>query len=351
MTLHPGPRPTAPTDPHPDPDAELAVARDPGGRVVALTGDGVRHRRRDAEGGWTMVDDPAGATALRQDEERTELLRDGLLLAQHRLRGAEEWTLPGTPGTVRIERDADGEVRGVLVGGRVAAARADGESTRVLRWASGDVGHGPDGLHAVGRSGGRRDWAAAREGDRLSLGRDRYRFDAQGRVVEHRHPETGRTGYVFAGSELVAVEAPSGRVELLHGADGRVRVRRDPDGRTTYGYDAERPPDPRDPARRHPATGLGRAGPAGGRGRRHGLVGPVRLRRVRPPRPPDRDRRRDRNRPAAATSGWSTATCRAGCGRSPTPAAGRCAPSSGTGTSASPPSPARPGRRPRTRCT
>ena len=113
--------------------SELTVTRDAAGRVVKLTGDGVRHRRREAPGGWTLVDDAAGATALRQDEERTELLRDGLLLAQHRMRGAEEWTLPGTPGPVRIERDAEGEVRAVLVGGRMAATRADGATARVLR--------------------------------------------------------------------------------------------------------------------------------------------------------------------------------------------------------------------------
>lgn len=237
MSLHPGPRPTAPADPYLHPDQDLTVARDPAGRVVELAGDGVRHGRRDAPGGWTVVDDPAGATALRQDEERTELLRDGLLLAQHRMRGAEEWTLPGTPEPVRIERDSEGEVRTVLVGGRIAAARADGATTRVLRWATGDVGTGPDGLHAAGRSGGGQEWAAGRDDDGLRLGRDHYRFDAQGRVVEHRHPETGRTGYVFAGHELAAVESPTGRLELLHGPDGRVRVRRDPDGRTTYGYD------------------------------------------------------------------------------------------------------------------
>ena len=235
MSLHPGLRPTAPADPYPE--AALTVTREPAGQVVELAGDGVRHRRREAPGGWTLVDDAAGATALRQDEERTELLRDGLLLAQHRARGAEEWTLPGTPEPVRIERDAEGEDSAVLVGGRVAAARADVATARVLRWASGDVGHGPDGLHAAGRSGVHREWAAGRDGDGLRLGRDHYRFDTQGRVVEHRHPETGRTGYVFAGRELAAVESPTGRVELLHGPDDRIRVRRDPDGRTTYGYD------------------------------------------------------------------------------------------------------------------
>ena len=216
---------------------ELTVVRDGGGRVTALEGDGVRHHRQDAEGGWTVVDDPAGATALRQDEDRTELRRGRHLLAWHRLRDTEEWTVPGTPGPVRIERDAEGEVSRVLLAGRVIATRADGATTRVLRWASGDVGHGPQGLHAAGRTGTRQDWEARRGDGTLELGRDAYRFDAAGRVVEHRHPSLGRTRYRFAGRELAAVDTPAGRVELLGGPDGRIRVRRDAGGRTTYGYD------------------------------------------------------------------------------------------------------------------
>ncbi|EIV92716.1 Rhs family protein [Frankia sp. QA3] len=220
------------------PLTELTVVRDGDGRAVALEGDGVRHHRRDDEGGWTVIDDPAGATSLRQDEYRTELLRDGHLLAQRRAGDAEEWTVPGTPQPVRIERDPQGQVCLVLVGDRVVARRADGATARVLRWASGDVGHGPEGLFAAGpRQRSRLEWAARAEGGTLTLGRDSYRFDAEGRVVEHRHPWLGATRYAFAGRELAAVDTPDGRVELHHSADGRVRVRRDTSGRTTYGYD------------------------------------------------------------------------------------------------------------------
>ncbi|MFC0533302.1 hypothetical protein [Phytohabitans kaempferiae] len=238
----------------------LRLTRDARGEVTALTGEGVAHHRRDGDPGWTTVDDPAGATSLRQDEDRTELLRDGHLLARRRRGAAEEWIVPGTPEPVLLVRDPSGELSEVRVGGRAVARRADGPGTRVLRWATGDAGRGElgdgaNGLFAVAGAsarsvakrspavtnedvaGTRREWPVTEAADASALGRDRYAFDERGRVVGHEHPELGPTRYRFAGDLLAEVDTPEGPVALHHGTDGRVRSRRDHAGRTTYGYD------------------------------------------------------------------------------------------------------------------
>jgi hypothetical protein len=248
--------------------AGLAVVRDGSGRAAALEGDGVRHRRRDLEGGWTVVDDPAGATALRQDEDRTELLRDGQLMAQRRLRDAEEWTVPGTPGCLRIERDPDGEVSAVLAGGQVVARRADGEKSG-RRAGGGDVG---TARRPVRRRSCRyrREWAARRGNGTLTRPRQ-LPVRRRGWVVEHRHLETGSTCHT-AGRDT-AVDTPAGRVDrctapttVLEGTTT---------GRTTYGYD-EGGRRVRRVAARSPAPEWTRS-TACRRDRRRGMAGAVRV--------------------------------------------------------------------------
>lgn len=216
----------------------LSVLRDDRGQAVELSGRGVAHRRRDDEDGWTHIEDPLGTTSMRQDEQGTQIFRHGHMLSR-RMSGpeVEEWILPGTPAPVSLARDAAGDLLSVRLGGRDIASRADTGGRRVLRWVSGDAGVGALDGGGQGVTLGPREWAASSVADALTLGRDHYQFDAQGRVVSHNHPEYGCTRYQFADDQLIGVHTPTDTVELHHGSDGRLRSKRDVHGRTTYGYD------------------------------------------------------------------------------------------------------------------
>jgi YD repeat-containing protein len=220
------------------PGASLSVERNEFGQAVAVTGAGLRHRVTARAPGSVRVDDDAGTTTVRQLPERTELQRDGHVLARSLAGPATEaWEIPGTRASVFITRDADGDVQEVRVGSEVIAHRADSGDARLLCWATGAAGESATGAVAVDSADTRHAWDTEGNGATLAFGRDRYGFDTAGRVVEHHHPATGRHRYRFAGTDLVAVETPLGDVELHAGVDGRPRVRRSPDGHTTYGYD------------------------------------------------------------------------------------------------------------------